>query len=213
MSESTERIERVHCNSCSGETNHIRLATNSNPGQDLDDQGDGISWVTTYDMLQCRGCDEIRLRRTFYFSEWDDEEVTLYPPAVDRKMPRWANDLPDEQAELMREVYLALQAGSKRLATMGARALIDMVILEKVGDQGTFHSKLEALQSKGFIGAIQRGVLDAALDAGNAASHRGHKPQDDHLDTVIDIVESLLQSTALVGRAEKLKDATPKREA
>ena len=36
------------------------------------------------------------------------------------------------------EVYAALHAGSYCLAMMGARALIDVALVSKVGDQGTF---------------------------------------------------------------------------
>jgi len=58
---------------------------------------------------------------------------------------------------------------------MGARTLVDMAISDKVGDVGTFDHKLQALEDGGFISKLNRGVLDAALDAGNATAKPGEK--------------------------------------
>ena len=218
MTDSPETIEKVHCNSCGQDTLHLVVASRSQRGSEaLDDDEVNtyrISWDTTYEMLECRGCEEVRLRRTHVFSEWNpgEKEVSLFPPATDRRKPPWAAELPPEQAELMAEVYLALQAGSKRLATMGARTLIDMVILAKVGDKGSFPEKLRALENQGFVGKIERTVVEAALNAGSAAAHRGHSPSDEHLATVMDIVESLLRSTTLADRADDLRKGTPGRK-
>lgn len=56
----------------------------------------------------------------------------------------------------MDEVYIALHSDSRRLAILGARTLLDMVALDKVGDCGTFEEKLNALSDKGLI--LQRGT-------------------------------------------------------
>jgi hypothetical protein len=112
---------------------------------------------------------------------------------------------------MLEEVYMALQANSRSLAMMGARALIDMVILKEVGDVGTFAQKLTALRDAGFVGDKHREVLEAALDVGSAVSHRGHCPESKHVAIVMDIVEHLLQATALQSEVGDLKKATPKR--
>jgi len=77
---------------------------------------------------------------------------------------------------------------------MGARTLVDMAILDKVGDVGTFKQKLEALEADGFVSKRNREVLDAALDAGNATAHRGHRFDPESVNQVMDIVENLLQA-------------------
>jgi hypothetical protein len=71
-------------------------------------------------------------------------------------------------------VYRSLAADNVRLPMMGARALVDMLIVQKVGDVGSFQQKLAALERKGIVGSQGRDVLSAALDIGNAAAHRGH---------------------------------------
>jgi len=87
-----------------------------------------------------------------------------------------------------------------------------MVILDLVGDAGTFKDKLEKLKDEEYLAPKQIKVLDAALDVGNAASHRGHKPQRKHVVHVMDIVENLLHSTILEPVADELKAATPPRK-
>ena len=77
---------------------------------------------------------------------------------------------------------------------MGARTLVDMVILEKVGDVGTFKDKLKALEKAGYVSSQGREVLYAALDLGSAAAHRGHAPTETEVQSVMDIVENMLQA-------------------
>ncbi len=59
---------------------------------------------------------------------------------------------------------------------MGARTLLDMLMIQKVGDVGTFRKKLEELEKAGFVTRTNVNVLDTALDAGSATAHRGHAP-------------------------------------
>jgi hypothetical protein len=113
----------------------------------------------------------------------------------------------------MTQVYTALDANSRALAVMGARAVVDMVLVEQVGDAGGFGDKLKAAESSGVIGRKNREVLAVALEAGNAAAHRGHQPSPANVHAVVDIVENLLQATYhLDSVAQKLKQSTPKRE-
>jgi len=114
--------------------------------------------------------------------------------------------------ELLGEIYIALQSGSRRLALMGTRTLVDMLLLEEVGDVGTFDAKLKALREKGVISERNRQVLLTVLDAGSAAAHRGYKPTRDELEVVMDVVENVLQSTHhLTLRAEELRKRIPER--
>ena len=96
---------------------------------------------------------------------------------------------------------------------MGARTLVDMVILNKVGDVGTFAKKLKALEDQGFVGSRNREVLAAVLEAGNAVTHRGKDYQPEQVNQVMDIVENLLQAAYVLERVAKtVKDATPPRK-
>ena len=97
---------------------------------------------------------------------------------------------------------------------MGARAVLDMVIVDKVGDLGSFGEKLKKLESQGFISQRNREILDAALDAGSAAAHRGYAPKLKDVHAVMDIVENLLQAIYVLDKvAVEIKKSTPARPA
>lgn len=113
----------------------------------------------------------------------------------------------------MEEVYKSLDADGRRLALMGARALVDITILDKVGDAGSFQQKLQLMVQKGFLSRESSEYLAAALDAGNAAAHRGYYPGSDQLNHVMDIVENLLQAAyVLKDAAAELRKTTPQRK-
>jgi hypothetical protein len=96
---------------------------------------------------------------------------------------------------------------------MGARTVVDMLLMDKVGDLGTFSEKLTQLEGDGFVGRKNREFLGAALDAGNAAAHRGYQPKKEHLDHVMDIVENVLQAVYILEEAaDELKKSTPARK-
>ena len=108
--------------------------------------------------------------------------------------------------------YKALQADSPMLATVGARAIVDLVLVDKVGDVGNFGQKLQALEAQGYVGRKNREFVSAALEAGHAAAHRGVAPDLASLERVMDIVESLLESVyVLEEAAEHLQQVTPPR--
>jgi hypothetical protein len=219
----SDQILKVFCNHCGHITNH-RVVTEHVVQGDLDETAIGIAqatidpephepdWWDRYDMLECRGCESVCLRHTNYFGPTDQEDVYFYPPRVFRRLPEWRHRLPPLVGSLVDEVYKALAADSRRLAVMGARTLVDMVIAEKVGDQGPFRQKLHVLEEQGFVGKVNGEHLAAALDAGNAAAHRGHVPSTEAVAQVMDIVENLLQAVYVLGAAaEKLGRETPPR--
>lgn len=112
----------------------------------------------------------------------------------------------------MKQVYSALDSNSRALALMGARAVVDIVLVEKVGDNGGFAQQLKAAETAGVIGSKNRRILEAALDAGSAAAHRGYQATADDVNAVIDIVENLLQAVYhLESLADRLKQSTPAR--
>lgn len=212
---SDSETERLHCNRCGHKTEHVKVAKHRYADSEDIPPWTSIDWLHVYEMFACRGCNEVLVRQRFYFSEWapDEVEETFYPPRVSRRYPEWKDQIRIEGlASLLEEVYAALHADSRCLAMMGARAIVDMVILNQVGDVGTFTDKLKALQSGGFLSGNGRKILEAALNVGNAASHRGFCPEPEHVHHVMEIVENLVHSTLLLPLADELNAVTPKRE-
>lgn len=215
-----DRTTRVLCNRCGTVTLHRFVGSNAVWGwfdkrpDDSPNRPDEADWSEEYDLLQCCGCDDVCVRRQRHDDAPEDSEpqVYFYPPRLSRRRPKWFSALPLDLVALLDEVYSALAADSRRLALMGARAVIDMVLVEKVGDKGTFPDKLDALESRGFIEAGNRDQLAAAIDAGHAAAHRGYEPSADDIGHVLDIVESLLQSAYVLDDAARgLRQHTPRR--
>lgn len=202
------------CNNCGRDTRHVVLMVDSETEKD---EEYGAWWETTFSMIKCAGCDLILLERSVDSSEFAETEKEYFPPVVSRRRPKWAADQtesigPRGLMQLLNEVYLALHADSRRLATMGARTLLDMVMLDKVGDVGSFNAKLNAMQARGLIAIKQREFLEAALEAGNASAHRGHYPSSENLDHVMDILENIIaQVYVLPGAGKSLRRSTPKR--
>lgn len=166
-------------------------------------------------MLECRGCHSVTLKRTFSHSEDDGAEVQYFPPPVSRRKPSSADmlmNVPIDLDTLWTEVYSALHGGLRRLALMGTRTMLDMITLKQVGDCGGFEQKLKALQNNGLITQGNSDILNAALEAGNAASHRGHVPKIEDLEAVLDIVEHLIQSVYVFPKVKvRLETNTPPR--
>ncbi|MGO9269839.1 MAG: DUF4145 domain-containing protein [Terriglobia bacterium] len=202
-------IERIYCNDCRGGTQHrsLRVAEYRGKNDDL-----GYWWHRTFEMLQCCGCEEVVLRRTSRFSEDDEDEVRYFPPDMSRYPPRWLYKLPHDFRLLLEEIYRSLDSENLRLPMMGARTLVDMLILEKIGDVGGFKEKLSGLENAGFVSSQNRKTLYAALEVGNAAAHRGYAPSQADVEAVMDIVENMLQAVYVFpDAAEKLKKSTPPR--
>jgi hypothetical protein len=94
---------------------------------------------------------------------------------------------------------------------MGARTLVDMFMTRHVGDIGGFEAKLSELVDKGYLSTRNKDILAAAIEAGNAAAHRGYKPEKSDVERVIDIVENMLQFDVLDASAKALRSSTPPR--
>jgi hypothetical protein len=212
MAQKTKQ-EKVHCNECRRKTDHRLLKSGTGDcGSEEHDEYSTVFWETRFDLFQCCGCLEMVLRRTYHFSEDDGFDIRYFPPRVSRHLPPWAYELPYNIKSVLEEVYRSLDADNRRLPLMGARAILDIVMVEKIGDIGGFGQKLEALEDRGFVSSKNREVLNAALDAGSAAAHRGYFAKSVDVNTVMDIVENLLQAVyVLQEAAEQLKKSTPAR--
>ena len=211
-----EDIVKIHCNVCGNKTNHKVRCANTVTREDFIKEA-GESGITfeekeTFEILQCLGCDEMAVRQSFWHEGYGEGTPRYYPPRISRRTPRWLAQLPKQVRAVVDEVYKALQNNSPRLATIGARTIVDLVILDKVGDIGSFAKKLEALESQGYVGRKNREFVAAALEAGSAAAHRGVAPSISDLNRVMDIVEGLLESVYILeDAATQLRKTTPPR--
>jgi hypothetical protein len=198
------------CTSCVRRTNHKILHERSVSHEDKN---------IRYVMLECSGCRTISLGAQVRHLPNGEIDTVYYPSPVSRKEPEWLSwmDLigskeENELVSLLREVYQAAAGGQHRIAAMGIRALLEQVMILNVGDLGGFDRKLDAFQAGGYISAIQRGAMRATLDVGDAAMHRAYKPNEQDLNTALDIVEGVMAAIyAHREAAEQLAGRVPPR--
>lgn len=235
MGDQSESPERIYCNKCRRKTLHRLLYTTSDErtneyaADNWEPDGGDVPSCIYFDMLGCCGCNTAVLRRVFHCPDPEmhrklggtgkvvdgyevADDIRYFPPAIVRDPPTWRFKLPRKMRELLEEIYRSLDAENLRLPMMGARTLVDMMIVEKIGDIGDFKEKLKELEKEGFIRPRNREALYAALDVGDAAVHRGHAPTESEVQAVMDIVETMLQAIYVFPElAQNLKANTPER--
>jgi hypothetical protein len=140
-------------------------------------------------------------------------EDVYYPSPISRKRPNWLFlDVDADLSDLLVEVYQAIDADQHRLAAMGIRALLEQVMIRKVGDQGTFEKNLDAFQEGSYISFMQRDAMQSVLEVGHAAIHRSFKPNAKELSTALDILEGVFAPIfAHPARASQLEKRIPPR--
>jgi hypothetical protein len=122
---------------CLGETEHNVL-------HHVDRSSEDVDWHFT--LLECAGCKHILLRELASAGDPENNVIHYYPSPASRKIPDWVHQLSVEQigeegaaplGNLFIEICQAVRGGQLRLAIMGVRALIEKVMILKVGDKGS----------------------------------------------------------------------------
>jgi hypothetical protein len=206
MEEAGDRTQ-AHCNLCAGERMHDVLYSVQRDWHDEEDPDSGYTYeeVEQCILAACCGCGH----RTLLIRWWNsgtEPVVTQYPPETVRGKPDWyyqiswvrprdLDKVPDQtKRELLGEIYSALGAGSTRLALMGIRALLEHIMIEQVGDCGTFAKNLAAFENQGCISSHQRASLSRIIEAGHASMHRAYKPRLEDVMFCLDVTELLIAS-------------------
>ena len=192
-----------------------------------DDPRDDITGTDLYELLKCAGCGHVVFRHTATHSQnYDDEGnlkemVTYSPPKQIRRKPSLFSAVAggiqlvmrDVISNLLDEIYIALHSECPRLAAMGIRSLIEHIVIDKVGDQGTFKKNLDKFREEGFISESERTLVDTTLEVGHASTHRDYKPRMDVLISCLNISEALVNRLYLWPLQAKSIDKTiPKRQ-
>jgi len=217
----TEPI-KTHCYNCDKETLQETLFNDHQLGpreivlrNEEGDKSESV-WQVAADIWiisKCRGCEKINFKHILRNSPNRETDLVFhFPKKPIRPVPSWVVKLPMRYVEILQEIYISINEGLLVLSLTGVRTLLDIYIVSKIGDTGTFKQKLNKLVSEGIITPGKSAVLETTIDAGNASAHRGYKPDRETLFQILDIVENLLQSEILDRAAEQIKQKTPKRE-
>ncbi len=196
-------IKKIYCNNCSRETKHSILSYKKKV--EVEEEGEQITYFEedNYYLSECMGCEGITLFIESTFSGMNDEYYSVqYPPKTIRKEPKWLHRIDgdailfkqSDKAEVFREIYIALKNNMPRLAIMGVRALLEMVMVEVIGDHGTFKKNLSKLKDEGFISKYQYEAIDKVIEAGHASMHRSYKASSSEINSIMDITENVIES-------------------
>jgi hypothetical protein len=208
-----DKIVNAPCSSCVRKTGHDVLFETSQHEE---------HYIDTYVLLRCRGCSTISLGHQQLWKDDGKTEQTYYPSPVSRKKPDWvillaigystSSKAESELGSLLTEIYQAVDGDQHRLAAMGIRALLEQVMILKVGDHRSFDKNLDEFQNAGYLSLLQRDAMRATLDVGHAVMHRAFKPTEEDLKVALDVVEGVLAPIfAHKEAAEKLADRVPPR--
>ncbi len=213
--------ERLFCNKCGKEQRHLIAVKHENTSCD-----GAVETTRTAEILECGGCGYTLQRRRAHFSEFQyqpgdlDLEPEYVPPLNLRQEPVWLASLDDKKLkEVLLETLHAFNQGMRYLAAVGARTVLDMVLVAKVGDAGGFEQKLKLLESKGHVTSPEKETLDILANVGNAAAHRGYRLNIEDLGVIMTILEQIVhqlcvrpkQNTELTKHANRIGAKVPPR--
>jgi hypothetical protein len=171
----------------------------------------------TYRILECDGCHDHYIQTECWCSEdYHDEPPRLehWPIYLKYQPPSWLKDVYPIDSELhtiLTELYSAASHDLHVCAAIAIRTAFDRAAQKlRVDPSGTFNQKLDQLESKGYLGVLDKVVLNTIVNAGNAAAHRGWKPKADELKTLIASLESFIHRAFILNDAvNKIKKRVP----
>jgi len=214
----SHKIIKEYCYYCRKQTNQEELLDTTSNHASTKICSSPEVWVSTYTLYKvrkCMGCEHVSLTRWQYDSDldrqYDSPEPEYFPPRTFKEKPQWHWDLDQKYQDMLSEIYTSLANGTNRLSLMGCRTIVDMYLNDKVGDIGGFGKKLQKLYEENGISYENKDTLVAAIEAGNAASHRAYHPNEEVLFSVVGIIENLLEQMVLNKKATRVASETPNR--
>ncbi|MGV7180436.1 DUF4145 domain-containing protein [Stenotrophomonas sp. MA5] len=166
-----------------------------------------------HQLLRCRGCETVFYKIESWHSEdWDvkfDPEsgqdemfypktVSVYPPPEPKsEKPDWTWDLYRKDSvlsQVVHEMYVAKANNLNVLTAIGLRIAFDRAtFLLGVDESLDLNKKIEKLVDDGRLGKIEAEHMQVAVNAGNAAAHRGWSPNDEDLAVLLNVLEQFLR--------------------
>ena len=194
-----------YCYQCGGDREHEVLCSDK---EQTDYEYESNSFVTFGSealLLKCCGCKFVSLRKGAWSSEATDDcgrpEISFeyFPAPCSKPMPTWLVNLLEQgdtsfKFQCLADVYAAFSSGHTWLACVGARSVLEHVMIEQAaGDQGSFARNLSAFQAAGHINPGEKHRFETVLEAGHAATHRGFRPKQDEVSLVLDLLSNVLE--------------------
>lgn len=207
LSESPDLTVKMPCLRCDGRTTHSIVSLYKRSGQD---GSFDFFWTDTYEVVQCKGCDEISFRKTSSnsedlepVSETDWEYVVhedFYPPRTEglKGLGDEVHYLPYKILSIYRETLKALTSGSPILAGIGLRALLEAICKDNEAEGANLFKQIDDLVVKKLLTPKRADVLHKIRALGNKAAHEISPNTEKQLGLAMSIVEHLLQEVYIL---------------
>ena len=166
----------------------------------------------SWKIAKCNGCGSINAKVEIRHRANKVTEVFTFPKTKADYCEPWIFGLDVKYIEIFSEIFNAISHESYTLATMGMRLVLDMFMDEKIGNSGTFKERLGKLKKKGFVSDSQIDLCNSIIETGNAASHRGYRPNLEQTKKLLSIVKSIMKIEVLKGDAADLLKKVPSRK-
>ncbi len=127
--------------------------------------------------------------------------------------PEWYKRLDDNKKALIKELDIAVRNGLVALPTMGLRTLIESIMRDKVGGEGSFNDSLKAFRRAGYVTDQHAELIDRVIEAGHASIHRMHFPNETDVLACLDVVKHLIEGVYILRpKVNAVAENTPKRK-
>jgi hypothetical protein len=138
-----------------------------------------------------------KLKVNSSISDWVSDGVRGQSPGFfnepgSPKYPSWYEQLDDKKKVLLGEIDIGMRNDLSALPMMGLRALLESVMIEKIGDDGGFEAKLGRFEKGGYVTPQHADSIRKVLDAGHASMHRTYFPNPDDLRTCVEVIQHLM---------------------
>lgn len=210
---SDQSIVRTPCPRCGGERSCDLLHNLTEESDDHSHPEHPMWGGANHQLLRCRGCETVFYKIESWHSEdWDvkfDPEsgqdemfypktVSVYPPPEPKsEKPDWTWDLYRKDSvlsQVVHEMYVAKANNLNVLTAIGLRIAFDRAtFLLGVDESLDLNKKIEKLEDDGRLGKIEAEHMQVAVNAGNAAAHRGWSPNDEDLAVLLNVLEQFLR--------------------
>jgi len=220
-----DMTRRFICRKCQHETGHWPIGNGQIQGSEKKLERNRTSYQT-FQVVRCKDCGattyciDTHINPGHMMGDSYVQETTYFPPLTKRIKPDWYNSLAAHYQSILYEVYSAIDNELFFLASSGTRTALDQLIVEKIGDTGGFHQKVQKLVKENIIDEDEKEMLLAVIDAGSASAHRNYRPELSAIEHMMDILETIFfklliepkKKEELKDKAKKLRKLTPKRD-
>lgn len=196
---------KVACKKCARDTNHLVLKSVEESGSEPMEPDIDFYWSTTYQIIQCQGCDTISFRSLSSNSEDFGptgevfEQEALYPSRTEgREVISDAHILPSELERIYQETVNVLNGNQPVLSGIGIRAIIETVSKEKNATGKDLCEKINNLVATGVLTKDGADILHKLRVLGNKAAHEVKAHSSTELNLAMDVVEHLLQAVYIL---------------